>query len=69
MTPLESFSEQNDSPGVIPFQERITPLELFHPRTELLPWSRSIPGQNDSPGIVLSQDRMTPLESFHSRTE
>ena len=42
-------------------------MESFHPRTEGLPWSRSIPVKKDSPVIVLSQDRITPLESFHPR--
>ena len=70
MTPLESFVlEWNDSPGTVPSQDRIIPLESFHPRTEGLPWSRSIPGQNDSPGVVPSQDKITPLESFYIRTE
>ena len=44
-------------------------LESFYPRTEKLPWSRSIPGQNDSSGVVQSQGRMTLLESFYPRTE
>ena len=59
----------NDSPGVVLSQDRMTPLESFYPRTEWLPWSRSIPGLKDSHGVILSQDRMTPLESFYPRTE
>ena len=47
----------------------MTPLESIYPRTERLPWSRSIPRLNDSPGVVLCEDRMTPLESFYPRTE
>ena len=54
---------------VVTSQDKITPLEKFHPRTELLPLSRSIPGLNDSPGVVLSQDRTTPMESFYPRTQ
>ena len=44
----------------------MTPLELFYPRTEGLPWSRSILGLKDCRGAVLLEDRMTPLESFVS---
>ena len=58
MTPLESFLSQDS----------MTLLESFHPRTEGLPWSRSIPGQNDYPAVVLIQDRMTTLKSFYPRT-
>ena len=47
----------------------MTPLELFYPRTEWLPWSCCIPGLNDSPGVVLSQVRTNPLGSFYARTE
>ena len=47
----------------------MTAMESFHPRTEGLPWSHSIPEQNDSPRVVLSQDRITPLELFYPRTE
>ena len=60
---------QNDSPGVVLSQDRMTPVESFYPRTQLLDWSHSIPGQNDSPGVVLSQDRMPPMESINPRTE
>ena len=60
---------QNDFHGVVLSQDRMTTLESFYPRTDRLPWSRSIPGQNDSPGVVLSQDRMTPLESFYPRSQ
>ena len=45
------------------------PLDLFYPRTECLPWSRSILGLNDSLGVVLSQDRTTPLESLYPSIE
>ena len=44
-------------------------LESFYPRTECLPWSRSILGLNDSLGVVLSQDRTTPLESLYPSIE
>ena len=47
----------------------MAPMESFYPRTEWLPWSRSIPGLNYSPGVVLSQYRMAPIESFYPRTE
>ena len=47
--PRESFC-----PGVVPSQDRMTPLGSFRPRTEGLLWSRSILGLNDSPGVVLS---------------
>ena len=70
MTTLEfSILSQNDYPGVVLSQDRMTPLESFYPRAEGLPWSCSIPGHIDSPGVLLSQDRMTPLESFYPRTE
>ena len=75
MTLLMSFYPRTDSPGVGPSpvvvlsQDRRTPRESFYPRTERLPWSRSILGQNDSPGVVISQDIMTPLESFYPKTE
>ena len=55
---------QNDSPGVILSQDRMSPMASLYPRTEGLHWSRFIPGKNDSAGVVLTQDRMTPLESF-----
>ena len=55
--------------GVVPTQDKRTPLESFHSSAERLPYSRSIQGQNDSPGGVPSHDRMTPLESFYPRTE
>ena len=70
MTPWSSsIPGQNDFPGGVSFQDRMTPLESFHRRTEELPWSCSILGQNDSSGVVLSQDRMIPLKSFYPRTE
>ena len=47
----------------------MTPLESFYPRTECLPWSRSILGLNDSLRVVLSQDRTTPLESLYPSIE
>ena len=60
---------QNDSPGVVLSQDRMTPMESFYLRTQRLARSRYIQGQNDSPGVVLSQDRMTTLESFYLRTD
>ena len=47
----------------------MTPLESFYPRTEFLPWSRSVLELNDSLGVVLSQDRTTHLESLYPRIE
>ena len=38
------------------FQDRMTPLELFYPRTEGLSWSPSVLGWKDSPRVVPSQD-------------
>ena len=63
------MQEQNDFPGVVPSQDRMTTLESFHSRTKGLPWSPSIVGQKDSLGVVLSQYRMTPQELLHPTTE
>ena len=51
--------------GVVLSRDKMTPLELFYPRTECLPWSCSILGLNDTPEVVLSQDRTHPLESLY----
>ena len=69
-----------DSPGVVPSQDRMTPLGSFYARTEglrricftsteCLPRSCSIVGRNDYPGVLLSWKGMTPQERFHPRTE
>ena len=55
----------NDSHGVVLSQDKMTPLDSFYPRTECLPWSRSILGLTDSHGVGLFQDRTTPLESLY----
>ena len=71
MTPLDFFCPEmkKKTNRVVPYQDRRTVQKSFHPKTELLLWSCSIPGQNDSLGVVPFQDRRTPQESFHPRTE
>ena len=76
MTLLESFHpRRKDSPGVVPSQDRGTPLESFHhPGQNRLPWSRyPLPWSRSqdrmTEGVVATQDRRTPMESFQPRIE
>ena len=41
----------NESSGVVPSLERLTPVGSYDPRTEGPSWVRSILGLNDSPGV------------------
>ena len=54
----------NDCRGVNPYQDRRTPGESFHPRTEGRQWSNSVLGWNNSRGVILSWNRTTPGESI-----
>ena len=47
----------NDSRGVIPSQDRRTPGESFHPRTEGLHWSHSVLGYKVTP---YTEHKVTP---------